>query len=167
MSDVDFRLAHGLNAVLGWIELGNTKEARAELESLPSEFHSEPNVLDLKWILHAREKNWEAALEVAEKLVEIAPESAAGWLHRAYALRRTANGGLARAADVLRPAFERFPKEPVIPFNLACYACQSGNLDEARAWLREAFQRQEKGEIKAMALADPDLEQLWPEIKTW
>ena len=43
------------------------------------------------------------------------------------------------APPALRPAFEKFPKVSVIPYNLACYACQMNKLDEARVWLRRAM----------------------------
>ena len=167
MSEVDFRLVHGLNAVLGWLELGSNREARAELESLPAQYQNTVEVLDVWWLLHAREGDWEKALEVADRFLEIAPESAAGWLHRAYALRRTTGGGLQKAAEVLLGAVEKFPRESTIPYNLACYACQLGKLEEARGWLKEARRRQNKKQIKTLALADSDLEPLWPEIQKW
>jgi Flp pilus assembly protein TadD len=167
MSEVDFRLAHSLNAVLGWLELGNTREARAELRALPAEYREDTNVLDLAWLLDAREGNWDGALEVAERFLEARPECALAWLHRAYALRRASHGGLEQAAEALRPAAELFPDEPVIAFNLACYACQLDDLEGARRWLKESIRRGEDGEIRAMALADRDLERLWPEIQKW
>jgi len=167
MSDADFQLAHTLNAVLGWLELGNTTEARSELESLPAKYDNNIEVLDLRWLLHARESNWEAALKIADRLVQLDPESPSGWLHRGYALRRVPNGGLQQASEVLEHAFNKFPKETTIPYNLACYACQMGNLDQARHWLVEALKRGTKPSLKAMALADSDLESLWPEIQRW
>ena len=60
---------------------------------------------------------------------------------------------------------ERFPKVPTIPYNLACYACQLGNLEEARQWLAKAIKIRSTEEIKQMALADPDLQPMWDEIK--
>ena len=91
------------------------------------------------------------------------------WLHAVCASAFVAwlclFGGLAAAQEVLRPAFERFPAEAIIPYNLACYACQAGQLDEARRWLDHAFQRGKPDPIKRMALADPDLRPLWEELK--
>jgi tetratricopeptide (TPR) repeat protein len=167
MSDADFKLVHSLSAVVGWLELGNTKEARAELDSIDEEYRHDTNVLDLEWLLHAHEANWTAALQIANRLIEVAPEWSCGWLHRAFALRRIPNCGLEPAAETLRAAFEKFPEEPTIPFNLACYACQLGHLDEARRWLRKAFSLDKDAEVKKMALADTDLEALWAEIKSW
>ena len=88
-----------------------------------------------------------------------------GWLHQAYALRRVPDGGVQRAWDALLPAAARFPKEAIIPFNLACYACQTGKLDAARDWLRRAVAISDKEAIKAMALGDSDLEPLWEELR--
>jgi tetratricopeptide (TPR) repeat protein len=167
MMETDYRLAHTLNAVVGWLELGNSREAYAELRNLPAEYLNDPEVLDVRWILHAREEDWKGAFEIAECLLRVKPASAAGWLHRAYAVRRMPGGGLLEAADALKPAAEMFPEESIIPFNLACYACQLGNLDEARRWLRESLRRQPDGRIKRLALDDDDLEPLWPEIKRW
>lgn len=167
MSEMDYVLAHRLNAVLGWLELGNTAEARAELKQLPEHYLGRAEVLDIRWLLDARESDWEDALEVAERLVEMDPERPSSWLHRAYALRRVPHGGLGKAAEVLRPAFDKFPQDATIPYNLACYACQLGNLDEARHWLSEALKRGTKRKLKTMALADTDLEELWDEIRKW
>jgi len=58
-----------------------------------------------------------------------------------------------------------FPREFVIPYNLACYACKLGELNEARSWLKKAIALTSPEEIKHMALADPDLEELRAEIR--
>jgi hypothetical protein len=75
------------------------------------------------------------------------------------------DGGLKQARACLVPAARRFPKEPIIPFNLSCYACQMSELEEARAWLQQAMQIGGREEIKNMALGDADLEPLWEEIR--
>jgi len=156
---------HFLSAAVGWFELGNLEEAKAELEKVAPAAQNHPDVLEVRWLVYAQEKNWEEGLAVAEKLFEIAPERSSGWLHRAYALRRLRRGGLQTAWDALLPAFEKFPKEPTIPYNLSCYACQMGRLDEARQWLQRAVKIAGEEKIKFMALNDDDLEPLWEEIK--
>ncbi len=157
--------SHYLSAAIGWLELGRPEEARAELEALPAEFQRHPDVLEARWLLEAGEQRWEEALRAARTLIEVAPERPSGWLHQAYALRRTATGGLQAAWDALRPSVERFPKEPIIPFNLACYACQMGRLEAARQWLGRAFAIGDKAHLRALALADADLQPLWEEIR--
>ena len=69
-------------------------------------------------------------------------------------------GGIQAAWDALLPAADRFPSQLMIAFNLACYACQLGRLEEAREWLRKAMELGDEKEIKTRALDDPDLEPL-------
>ncbi len=156
---------HRLNAALGWLGLGSAADARAELDAIPSARQLHPAVLEARWLLCAHEKNWTAALQIAEREVGGAPAAAAGWLHRAYALRRVDTGGLAQAWAALLPAAEKFPSEPVIAYNLSCYACQLNELDLARDWLRRAIVAGGKAAIKTMALEDEDLKPLWTEIQ--
>jgi hypothetical protein len=86
-------------------------------------------------------------------------------LHQAYALRRVPGGSIQKAWDILRPAFDKFPKEFLIAYNLACYACQMKDLDEARLWLQRATAISGKQNVTKMALADSDLETLWNELR--
>jgi tetratricopeptide (TPR) repeat protein len=165
-ADLDFELIHRLNAVIGWVELGNLAEAKEELNQIPASGRAAPEVLEARWLLEAHMADWKGALKTAEEILRLAPNKSAGWLHRAYALRRVKRGGLKEAAESLRPAFDKFPKEPTIPYNLACYACQLGKLEEARKWFAEALKRsRQKTKIKKMAVNDVDLKPLWEEIR--
>lgn len=157
--------SHCLDAAIGWLGLGCTNDARAELEQISVSNLNHPAVLEARWTLCACEKNWSAALEVAELELQSSPSDAGGWLHRAYALRRVNGGGLAQAWDSLLPAADKFPEEPVIAFNLSCYACQLHQLETAWKWLTRAISVGKKEIIKEMALADEDLRSLWNEIK--
>ena len=156
---------HHISAAVGWLELGNTTEAAAELQRLNPALSRHPDVLEVRWLIHAQEHDWDRGLAVALLLLEQDPDRASAWLHRAYALRRAAAGGLQQAWDVLLPAFEKFPEESTIPYNLACYACQLGRLAEARQWLQRALNQGDKQKIKSMALHDDDLKPLWDEIR--
>jgi len=158
--------AFALSAALGWIELGNPTEALAELERVTPDNQSHHGVLELRWAALADLKRWVHAFAVASDLVRVNPNSVTGWLHRAYALRRMPEGGIQLAWDALLPAAERFKKEPVVAFNLACYACQLQRLDEARVWFERAMKTGKREEIQSMALADEDLKPLWPEIRS-
>jgi Flp pilus assembly protein TadD len=71
----------------------------------------------------------------------------------AYATRRSRS--IAEAEAILRAARARFPREAILPYNLACYASQLGRLDEARALLAEATALDES--LKDLAAQDPDL----------
>jgi Flp pilus assembly protein TadD len=157
--------SHHLDAAIGWLGLGCAGDARAELAKISAENQNHPDVLEVRWTICAQEKQWRNALEIAEQELKIAPGESSGWLHRAYALRRVNEGGLSLAWDALLPAAEKFPAEPVIAYNLSCYACQLQQLDLARTWLQRAVAAGKKDAVKKMALADEDLQPLWEEIK--
>jgi hypothetical protein len=123
-------------------------------------------VLEVRWLLLAGKCDWAGALAVADKILKVVPDRSSGWVHKAYALRRVQGGGLAQAELVLREAVERFPRESLIPFNLACYACQMSREDEALQWLQRAFGLPKTATLKAMALEDEDLRPLWERIRT-
>lgn len=156
---------HYLSAALGWLGLGNLAEAEAELAQISPEHQGHPDVLEVRWLVCAERQAWEEGLHIARALLQSAPERSSGWLHQAYAVRRVPGGTVRQAWEALLPASERFPKEPIVPYNLACYACQMQDLDTARVWLKRALKTGGKERIKLMALADPDLEPLWEEIR--
>lgn len=157
--------AHHFNAAVGWLELGNRAECRVELDLISPENVRHPLVLELRWSLNAEEKQWDAALKTAQDIIATLPDDATGWLHCAYAMRRAKGGGLDRAFEFLWPIAEKFSEEPVIAFNLACYACQLNRLDEARRWLKRAYEIGGEKEMRAMALADEDMMPLWAELE--
>jgi predicted Zn-dependent protease len=157
--------SHYVSAAAGWIGLGNVKEAEAELDSLSAEARRDPDVLEVQWLIAAHQSQWERGLKIARALLKAAPDRPTGWLHRAYALRRVPEGGVKAAKEALLPASKKFPSESVIPYNLACYACQLNDLDGARRWLRRAVSSAGLEVVKKMALEDTDLELLHEEIK--
>lgn len=165
VNKLEMPAAHHFNAACGWLELGNPSEAWAELALLSPEYRAHPAVLELRWSLCAAEQKWEEAFRAAQQLVVVQPEEPTGWLHAAYAARRMPGGGIAQAQTLLLPAADQFLQEPVIAFNLACYACQLQQLEEARRWLARACKIGGAKKIRAMALADEDLKSLWPEIE--
>ena len=165
MQGLEIADIHRLNAALGWLGLNAPADARAELDAIASAQQSHLAVLETRWLLCAHEENWREGLAIAERELESAPDDSAGWLHRAYALRRVENGSLEKARESLLPAAEKFPTEPVIAYNIACYTCQLNQPADARKWLARAVKIGGKDEIKKMALADEDLKPLWQEIE--
>ncbi len=91
---------------------------------------------------------------------EAEPDSAQGPISLAYATRRAQS--LEAGLAILMDAATRFPEEPIIRYNLACYEAQLGRLDRARARLTEAM-RLGPG-CRELALADPDLAALHGEL---
>jgi hypothetical protein len=156
--------SHHLAAALGWLGLNCTSDARSELAKISAAHQNHPDALEIRWTLCAHEKRWADALKIADLELQSAPNDAGGWLHRAYALRRVNGGGLPQAWDALLPASEKFPAEPVIAYNLSCYACQMQQTDIAWTWLQRAVKIGNKEAIRKMALADDDLKPLWKEI---
>lgn len=154
---------HFLDSAVGWLELGNPREALNELDHIQPEFVGNPQVLEVKWQVFARSEKWDKSLPIAQAFCEAAPGLPQGWLHQAvslYRLNRTED-----AWNLLLPMAKKFPRSWVIAYDLSCYACQLANLEEARSWLRKAFKLGEPKEVKLLALADPDLKVLWPEIE--
>src|SRR5690349_1172313 len=80
--------SHHLDAAVGWLGLDCAAEAQAELDQISAARQKHPDVLEARWTLCAREKRWGEALEIARAELAAAPGDCAGWLHRAYALRR-------------------------------------------------------------------------------
>ena len=156
---------HYFLAAMGWLELGNAAEAQAELAQVSAAQQEHPDVLEVRWSLAAEQKCWEEALDIARALLRRAPKRSSGWLHQAYALRRVPDGSVQKAWEALLPASNKFPKEPTISFNLSCYACQIGQLETARGWLRRALAIGGKEKVIGMALNDSDLAPLWDEIR--
>lgn len=147
--------------------LGDPASALEELERLTPESRSSREVLELEWGIHAERADWSAAAAVAGRMVEQVPDQTFGWIHRAYAVRRQPGGGLDQAWALLRPALERFPKNPIVAYNLACYAAQMNQMEEAWSLFQRALAVSSKrAELLAMALADHDLKPLWPRICT-
>lgn len=153
---------HCLRSAEGWLELGNTREAEAELNKLAPSFQQHPAALELRWQIHAGAKRWEACVEFARAMTKVAPKTVLGWIHLSYALHELKR--TEEAWDNLIAVAKGFPREPTLCYNLACYACQLGNLPEARRWLKKAFALGREQATKEMALGDPDLQPLRTEI---
>jgi predicted Zn-dependent protease len=149
----------------GWLELGNFEESARELEKLGPELQHHPDVLEVRWEICARQKQWQAGAEVARDLIRLVPERHTGWIDLSYALHELQQ--TQEAWDNLFGVAGRFPKVPIISYNLACYACQLGKLWEAEQWLKRAFHIGDAKEMKEMALSDADLKPLRSKIKSW
>lgn len=154
---------HHLTAAIGWVELGNPAEARHEWNKVSDAHREHPDVLDVEWRIHAANKSWTLALDVARKQVQVAPRHPAGWINQSYGLHELKR--TQEAFDQLLPLAKTFPKISVIHYNLACYACQLGHSELAKRCLGRAIKCQGKDEIKRMALADADLKPLWEYIR--
>ena len=145
--------------------LGRADCAREELGRIAPTLRETPPVLAAMWEVCAAEGAWDAAYRAAQRLVEERSEEPVHWVHRAYALRRMPGGGLERAREALLPAWGKFPREPLIPYNLACYAAVQGRLDEAWQWLQHARRIAGDGFVRRLALEDEDLAPLRDRVR--
>jgi tetratricopeptide (TPR) repeat protein len=153
-----------LSAAIGWLGLGNWLEANEELGKIAPSLRAHPDVLGVRFQIYSKAEKWDTAAEIARELVQISPKQPQFWIWQAYSTRRMPGGGLPQAKEILTNAQSLFPKEPMIPYNLACYACQLGNYTEAWKWLEAASDLGDPKQVKLMALDDPDLEPMWTEI---
>ncbi len=166
MSELPYPDKLHYDAATGWLMLGDPASAMIELGRLSPATRNCPCVLEVEWGVHAEQRDWTAAAATAQRLVESAPENTFGWIHRAYAARRQPQGGLNLAWQLLYPALARFPANPTIAYNLACYAAQLGRPEEAWLLLQKAIgPGQEAAKFLCLALVDEDLKPLWPRIK--
>lgn len=156
---------HYLDAATGWLMLKNIEEARAELARIDAEYQNHPEVLDVRWRMLAAENEWTAAFLVAETMVRLHPDELSGWIHRAYSARRRPGGGLETAYDCLQSALQRFPEEPLISYNLACYLAQLNRPVEAMKWLLRTFRCKNGNIYRHMAVEDEDLKDLWSQLE--
>jgi Tfp pilus assembly protein PilF len=146
-----------LEAALGYLQLGMFEEANGEVEQLPPEEKTSLSVLRLRAAIYSETKSWHLLREVAGFLVDSLPGDPQHWIWLAYATRRTTS--IPAAETILLRALESHPSEAMIHFNLACYAAQTGKIEEAKERLRDAIRL--APETRLLALDDPDLEPLW------
>ena len=111
---------------------------------------------------HATEKKWWAAIDIAARQIESDPEDPQGWVNLSYALHRLKRTTEAR--DSLLRVVDAFAFNANMRYDLARYECQLGRLEQAKAWLEEAFALGDARDMKRVALDDPDLRPLWKNI---
>jgi len=148
---------HQLRAAQGYLELGDPDSAWEELELIPAEDRAHPIVLRMRGYIYRDKGKWMEMAEIARHLTQIETQEPEHWTNRAWAERR--HIGLKTAEETLRLARELFPKEPLIHYNLACYAAQLGRIDDAKALLAAAIKLDPV--FKEMALEDEDLAGIW------
>lgn len=151
--------AHRVRAAEGWLELGDLEEATKELDSVNSVLRAHPEVLAVRYKIYAKLENWPMCEQIARALTKLAPEHPSGWISLSQCLHF--QGRTREAYESLIAVTPQFGDLPVVQYDLACYACRLGNLDEARGWLKKAFADPEQSEaLKAHAKVDPDLKEL-------
>ena len=146
-----------LRAAIGFIELGMLEDAVSELESLPPEDRDRSSVLALRVEIYRTARSWSLLEIAARELWKRHPDEPVYWINLAWAVRRL--DSLVAARDILMEAVERFPGDAMTHFNLGCYVCQLGDINEAKTRVGRAIELDAK--FKLLALDDPDLEPMW------
>lgn len=143
------RLSHAR----GYLELGMVAEAAAELERVPAPENTGLDFLRLRVAVLHEQQDWPGLAEVGGDYARRAPAEAAAWVTWAYATRRARS--LAAAEKILLEAVAHHASDPTIQFNLGCYACQRGDLAEARRRVDAAIALDP--DFRDLAGTDPDL----------
>lgn len=143
------RIAHAQ----GYLGLGMVAEAAAELECVPASERDSLEVLALRVAVLQEQQDWPRLAALAGEFARRAPAEAAAWVTWAYATRRAHS--LAAAEKILLAAEAHHAADPTIQFNLGCYACQRGDLAEARRRVDRAIALDKN--FSTLAGTDPDL----------
>jgi tetratricopeptide (TPR) repeat protein len=124
-------------AAAGYCQLGMWHDADAELDEINPEHSAHSVVLVVRVEIYRGLQKWGLMREVSKRLFEFDPDDVQWRIALAFATRRAVS--IEAAKEILCEAVRKFPKEAVIFFNLACYACQLGDLEASKNYLRGAL----------------------------
>jgi len=115
--------------------------------------------LDEGYIIFKKRQNWQVCFEITQRAIDLHANNCWGWIHRSFALNRLSK--TKEAYESLRQAFEMFPKNATISYNLACYSSLLGDTRAAKDWLKSAFRLALKDgsfdKYRKMAIEDIEL----------
>jgi len=135
-------------------------EADAELDRIDPFNRAAPEVLALRIAIYQGLEKWELMQEIAKRLAQFQPYHSQWAISLAFATRRA--NSIQAAKELLLNAEPNFPNEPAIKYNLACYFCQTGDIETAKNYLKKAFEIDLSWRIAA--LEDEDLKVLWESL---
>ena len=147
-------------AAVGYIELGMFAEADSELDKIDPFCRALPEVLAVRLAIYRGLKKWELMQEIAKRLADFQPDDVQWIASYAYATRRAES--IPAAKEILLNAEPKFPQQALIKYNLACYFCQMGDIENAKNYLRKAFEIDLNW--RKAALDDEDLRPLWDSL---
>jgi tetratricopeptide (TPR) repeat protein len=147
-------------AAVGYVELGMFQDANDQLEKIDPFNRAAPEVLEVRLAIYRGLKKWELMQQIAKRLKQFEPDNVQWTILLAYATRRA--DSIQAAKEVLLNAEPKFPKEPAIKYNLACYFSQTGDIQAAKNYLKTAFEIDSNWRMTA--LEDEDLKPLWESL---
>ncbi len=149
----DFQCAE---SAVGYANLGMFTDALAELENLSPQMVADDGVQEFKLRLLERAGRWQDAAGLAARLATTHPDESRWFIAWAFAKRRS--DSIETASKILTDAAHLHPQDPLIQFNLGCYAAQRGDLTIAQTYVRRAIELDHH--LEKLAHQDPDLEPL-------
>lgn len=152
--------AQHLRAAEDLVERGLYLEANAELEEIDFDVRHLPEVLTVRLDIYQALEKWDLMEVVARRLVRYDPNDVRSTILWATATRHS--DGLAAAQVILTEAIERIPDAAALHYKLAAYEAQLGDLDAAKARLKEATFLEPA--LSRSALDDPDLRPVWDSL---
>lgn len=150
-----------LLAAEGYLDLGMPQKAWDELEEIAPEDRTRVETLLMRLAVLQSLEKWEFAATIARGAVQKHPDCADLYILGACVIRRAEN--LEAAFAFLQSGHLCMEENATFWFNLGCYHCQLGRMDEAIECVRLAVEIDL--EFKRMAVEDGDLEPMWEEIK--
>jgi tetratricopeptide (TPR) repeat protein len=147
-------------AAVGYVELGMFQEANDQLENIDPFNRAAPEVLAVRMAVYHGLKKWQLMQQVAKRLAEFQPNDIQWTISWAYATRRA--DSIQAAKEILSNAEPKFPKEEIIKYNLACYCCQLGEIENDKNYLKKAFEIDSS--LRLQALDDEDLRPIWDSL---
>jgi len=154
MKSGDIQFEKTLLAAEGYSQLGMPEEALEELDQLPNDGDSGVEVAKVRLPILMQVSRWEEAIATAELLCEKDESDPEHWVHRAFCLHEI--GKTREARGVLQNGPSSLMKKAIYYYNIACYDAVVGDLEDAQAHLRKAFEID--GKFREIARTDPDLE---------
>ncbi len=155
------QIARTIRAADGYLDLKLVEDAVLELKGVPTDYHQDRRYLTVVYRLCQLTDDWTRGRDVSKTLWTQHAEDVDAWVNYAYAVRRAES--IEAAREILVTALDQFPEEAIISYNLGCYECQLGALDDARAYLLAAFTLSPG--LRDFALQDADLERLHADIR--
>lgn len=145
----------------GYFELDLPEEALFELDETFSPTDRNPVMLQLRADLLTTLARWHEAADICLLMIELDPANSFWWIQGAYSVRRARS--IVDAEIILREALVHHPRNVLVVYNLACYACVQERFDEAISLYGRAIALDEKT-VFEMSLRDPDLAGIHPQI---
>jgi tetratricopeptide (TPR) repeat protein len=129
---------HSIKAAIGYAQLGMWGEALHELDLLSYEDREHPTAVALRVEILNRLGRWDESAALAESLVDRRMQHGALYLAAAEAFRETRSPAQARA--LLLKGEPLLREEWLWWFEMGCFACYLGELEEAKTRFTRAFE---------------------------